>query len=116
MLLLAAFVVAALFGAATSLAKDEHGQALGCSFMQGHVSWCAGSPLNHLASWQAAFSSILPLLIVAMALLSAAGAAALLSKQKPSAASRAIASVVSIVPSSLAFAFSNGILHPKLYA
>ena len=115
--LFAVFAIAALFGAGLSFMINDHSQGTSCSFMPGHVAWCQGNPLSHLTNWQTTFSSIVPLLIALFfAVLVMARGVLPSVRATASPSTHAVFRAPAIVPLALAFAFSQGILHPKLYA
>lgn len=125
-ILLAFFFLASYFGAVTiEMPMDPDGTMSGCA-MPGMATLCKMDPLEHIATWQSMFTAtpnqndIFAMLLV---LLSFALAAVLVHSRRNHAPPKLLilSSLFTYykrripIASPLQEAFSNGILHPKIF-
>ncbi len=120
---IALFGSISLFGIISMLGHDgEHGGMVTCPLMGDIASMCPMGGVGHIAAWQSVFAAMTPqmglvLLLVACSLIAFVSVRALRDHAPPLAALFAsVGEGISPSPDHLLTAFSQGILHPRLYA
>lgn len=106
-----------------TMGMDITGNIAGCPFMTNERALCSMSVLDHIGSWQSAFSAVVPSLVLLLSALVAAVlvllvAPNLLLKRKfrePPLSRELIHRTYLYSYRPLQELFSNGILHPKLF-
>lgn len=112
-----------LFGIISMLGHDgEHGGMMTCPLMGDIASICPMGGVGHIAAWQSVFAAMTPqsalaFLLIALGIAVFASAIALRDHAPPLRAfAFRSADGIPPAPDHLFLAFSNGILHPRLYA
>lgn len=117
------FLLLSSFGVLHFSMMQTDGQMSGCPFM-GEGAICQMNPLEHLAAWQSAFTTILPdqslaslllLLLLSFLLLRIGRQKFARNKDSPIQLFRIRFRERLFFPSPLQEAFSNGILNPKVF-
>ncbi len=116
LLIVSVFASAAIFGFAVSFSSDEMGAMNHCPFMASSATICPMSVFEHINAWQALFSAIIPLLVLAYIQITGSAKAFTRAEKNSSSPPHRRANAFLLFMPTLTEAFSSGTLHSKIYA